>query len=75
MKSMKISTQNLLQNTSLKKSNIKSRYKNIFFGLFLALYFRNPLAGVAVSLWSIETRNNKKQPTLAGWVLASSVCA
>jgi len=34
---------------SLKKSNIKSQYRNIFFGRFLALYFRNPLAGVAVS--------------------------
>jgi len=29
---------------------------------------RNSLAGVAVSLWFVET-------TLAGWVLASSVCA
>jgi len=47
----------------------------MFFGRFLALYFRNSLAGVAVSQWFKETRNNKKQPTLAGWVLASSVCA
>jgi len=57
-----------------KKSNIKSHYR-IFFGRFLALYFRNPLAGVAASSWFVETRNNKKQPTLACWVLASSGCA
>jgi len=54
---------------------MKSQYRIIFFGRFLALYFKNPLAGVAVSKWFKETRNNKKQPTLAGSVLASSVCA
>jgi len=43
--------------------------------LFLALYFKTPLAGVAVSQWFKKTKINKKQPTLAGWVLASSVCA
>ena len=29
----------------LKKSNIKSQYRDIFFGRFLALYFGNSLAG------------------------------
>jgi len=67
MKSLRISTQNLLE-----KSNMKSQYRNFFFSLFLALYFKTPLAGwqfcLAVSSWFIEA-------TLAGWVLAFiSVC-
>jgi len=54
---------------SLKKINMKSQYRNIFFGRFLALYFAlKPAGWVVVFKWFIET-------TLAGWVLASSVCA
>jgi len=52
---------------SLEKSNMKSQYRNIFFGRFLHCTLETRWLGSSFE-WFIET-------TLVCWVLASSVCA